>query len=249
MRKGRMESEATILVVDDEESLLEALRETLETHGFEVLTATDGAKALALLRSEPVDLILADVAMPNMNGYQFYERVRENPRWTSIPFIFLTARAMDSDVRYGKELGVDDYLTKPVEMADMLATIRGKLRRAEQLTRRAALLGEDGTELRVGRLRIKPRQHRVWMGDELIQLSAREFKLLERMARRAPQVVPPTELVQVTHGLETDRVEAGTLIRPLIRSLRRKLGYSVGDMGCIENVRGVGYRLLPPGEE
>jgi DNA-binding response OmpR family regulator len=239
--------DVTILVVDDEPRLREGIRLTLEAAGYQVLTAADGIEALAVLGSQPVDLILADIAMPRMNGYQMYERVRENPEWTAIPFVFLTARAMDSDVRYGKELGADDYLTKPIEADDMLAVIRGKLRRAQQMSQLAARLkaslGSEAGILIIGDLHIDPGQHRVWMGGEPIKLSAREFTLLEYLAWRANQVVSPQELVQTTHGLETDRVEAGALLRPLIRSLRRKLGYPVGDMGCIENVRGVGYRL------
>jgi DNA-binding response OmpR family regulator len=98
----------------------------------------------------------------------------------------------------------------------------------------------------VGKLRVDPVQHRVWLDGEPIRLAVKEFTLLEYLARRVNQVVSPQELVRATHGLDTDQVEAGALLRSLIRSLRRKLGYQAGDMGCIENVRGVGYRLVSP---
>ncbi len=238
-----MNTVASILVVDDEPRLLDAIRLILEEAGYRVLTAGDGIEALAVLQSQPVDLILADIAMPRMNGYQLYERVCGNPQWVAIPFIFLTARVLNSDIRYGKELGVDDYLTKPIETEDMLAAVRGKLRRARQLAQASRL--EPGLyPLTVGRLRIDPGQHRVWLGEREIQLSAREFILLEHLARQAGKVVSAQESIRLTHGLDTDRVEAGALLRPLIRSLRRKLGYPVGEMGCIENVRGLGYRLV-----
>ncbi len=238
-----METNVSILVVDDEPHLLEGIRLTLEAASYTVLTARDGIKALAVLQSHPVDMVLADIAMPRMNGYQLYQRVRENPQWVKIPFIFLTARAMDSDVRYGKELGADDYLTKPFDPEDLLAVVRGKLRRARQLS----LTEEQAARvLTVGELRIDPVQHRVWLGADPIGLSAREFTLLKCLAQRANQVVTPQELIHATHGLETDYLEASSLLRPLIRTLRRKLGYPVGEMGCIENVRGVGYRLVPP---
>jgi DNA-binding response OmpR family regulator len=237
------------LVVDDHVEVLESLTLTLEAEGYEVLTAVDGLQALAVLESRPVSLILADIAMPRMNGYQFLERVRENPLWVSIPFVFLTARALDSDVRYGKELGVDDYLTKPIDPEDVLASIQGRLLRARQLAQAPALLEQpstrEGQAVTLGYLRIDPAQHRVWMEDTLVKLSAREFTLLEYLARRPGQVVSPEELIRATHCLETNRVEAGTLLRPLVRSLRRKLGYAVGEMGCIETVRGVGYLLNP----
>ncbi|MFQ6100537.1 MAG: response regulator transcription factor [Anaerolineae bacterium] len=245
-----MKAVTSILVVDDEPRLRDGIRMTLEEAGYRVLLANDGIEALAVLRSQPVDLILADVAMPRMNGYQLYQRMRENPQWVAIPFIFLTARAMDSDIRYGKELGADDYLTKPFESEDLFAAVRGKLRRAQQLAQQPVHLASpsvlESRALVVGKLRIDPGQHRVWLDEEPIRLSAREFSLLEHLARRADQVVSPRELIRTTHGLDTNYVEAGTLLRPLIRSLRRKLGYSVGEMGCIENVRGVGYRLIPP---
>lgn len=245
-----MKTDTSILVVDDNLHLLEGIRLILEAEGYRVLTALDGVEALAVLQSEPVDLILADIAMPRMNGYQLYERVCKNPQWVAIPFVFLTARAMDSDIRYGKELGADDYLTKPFEPQDVLAVVRGRLRRSQQLAEQSARLAPPAAlgarTLIVGKLRLDPGQYRVWLDKEPIRLSAREFTLLEYLARRERQVVSPQELIQATHGLDTDHVEAGALLRPLIRSLRRKLGYPVGETGCIENVRGVGYRLVPP---
>ncbi len=251
-----MDSPETILVVDDQPDILENLALVLESEGYRVLAATDGVEALDALESEAVDLILADIAMPRLNGYQLYERVRENPQWVTVPFLFLTARAMDSDIRYGKELGVDDYLTKPIQPEDLLAAVHGRLRRARQLVELARQVAQSGSgaaeeqgTLALGPLRIDLGQHRAWMHDEAVSLSAREFVLLEYLAERANQVISAQELILATHELDTDRVEAGSLLRPMIRSLRRKLGYKVGQMGCIENVRGVGYRLVPPEDE
>ncbi len=183
-----METDACILLVDDQPTILANTSLTLKAAGYRVLTASNGIEALAILESQPVDLILADIAMPGMNGYQLYERVRENPHWVIIPFLFLTARVMDSDIRYGKELGVDDYLTKPIEVEDLLATVQGKLRRIKQLTQ--AKLAQSGQaaasptssisspageshSLIVGQLRIEPDQHQVWLYDKPIRLSAR----------------------------------------------------------------------------
>ena len=240
----------TILVADDQPDLRAMISMTLESAGFQVLQSGDGLEALAILQAHAVDLILADIAMPRMNGYQLYQRVRENPHWLAIPLIFLTARSLDSDIRYGKELGVDDYLLKPIEPEDLLAAVQGRLRRALQLAhliaQPAAPTPADQRSITVGRLRLDSGQHRVWLDDQRIDLSAREFTLLDHLARRANIMVSPQELIRVTHGLETDDVEAGSLLRPMIRSLRRKLGYAVGEMGCIENVRGVGYRLIAP---
>jgi two-component system OmpR family response regulator len=242
-----MEPTVCILVVDDQPDLLENLGLALEAAGYQVLTAGDGVEALGLLQSQTVHLILADIAMPRLNGYQLYERVRQNPNWVTIPFLFLTARTLDSDIRYGKELGADDYLPKPIQPEDLLAVVRGKLKRAQQLAGLTASLppaGAPHSPLIVGRLRIDPGQYAAWLDGQALELSAREFTLLEYLAHRLNQVVSVQELIRVTHGLDTDPLESGTLLRPLVRSLRRKLGYSVGDMGCIENVRGVGYRLV-----
>jgi DNA-binding response OmpR family regulator len=245
-----MSTSASILVVEDQPAMLDNIRLALEMLGYRVLTSSDGVQALEVLESHAVDLILADIAMPLMNGYQLYERVIQNPRWVAIPFIFITARALDSDIRYGKELGVDDYLTKPLHLEDLRAAVQGRLRRARQL---AQLSGQSAgpsaaqsDTLIIGKLRLVPAERRAWMDDKLVSLSAREFTLLEYVARQAGRVVPLTELCQVTHGLETDHTEAGGLLYPLVRSLRRKLGYAVGETGCIESVRGVGYRIVMP---
>ena len=249
-RSGR---DCSILVVDDQPEILENLGMILDASGYRALIASDGVEALEILEAQSVDLILADIAMPRLNGYQLYERVRQNPEWVTIPFVFLTARTLDSDIRYGKELGVDDYLTKPLQPEDLLAAVSGKLRRAQQLaaalTPAAQPPQEEPSELTLGGLKINPAQHEVWFGGQPVRLSAREFTLLFYMAERANQVLAPQELIRATHGLETDHVEAGSLLRPLIRSLRRKLGYPAGDTGCITNVRSVGYRLTPPPPE
>jgi DNA-binding response OmpR family regulator len=164
---------------------------TLESDGHRVLAAADGLEALHLLEAQPINLILSDVLMPRMNGYQLYDRVRGEDRWLTIPFIFLSACRLNSDIRYGKTLGVDDYLVKPIQPADLLATVRGNLRRAHQLayhrtvnhpTYTASKLDTD--PLTVGSLHSAVRQHRVWLDGWRINLSARKFKLLVHLAQR-----------------------------------------------------------------
>ena len=112
-----------VLIVDDELDTLNFLQVLLQKQGYETLPARDGCEALALLETQPVDLILADVGLPHLNGYQLYERVKASPdpRLALIPFIFLSGRTLDSDIRYGKALGADDYLVKPVVAEDLLA--------------------------------------------------------------------------------------------------------------------------------
>ena len=136
---------ALILVVDDNVEFLKGVETTLAMEGYEVWTAHNGQEGLDRLQAafrgrggENVsmdrlpDLILADIMMPIMDGYAFFERVRANPYLNHIPVIFLTAKSSDVDIRYGKELGIDDYLTKPFSPEVLLASVRGKLRRVEQ---------------------------------------------------------------------------------------------------------------------
>jgi DNA-binding response OmpR family regulator len=261
-----MTAQVTILIVDDQPEILSGLQLTLESGGYRVLLAEDGHLALEQLYRETVHLIVADIAMPEMNGYQLYERVRTDPILVRIPFIFLTARALDSDVRYGKMLGADDYLAKPVKPEDLLAVVEGRLRRACDLAsvegkaehlaqpqqdssqcQSAADRAEQSTDyIVVGALRIASTQHRAWFAGREIELSAREFRVLELLAQHAEDVLTPQEIVQTSHGFITDETDAGALLRPVIRQLRRRLGYAVGEMGCIENVRSVGYRLVAP---
>lgn len=122
-----------ILVVEDDAALLEGLRDILELAGYEVLTARNGLEGLASLGQRVPDLIVSDINMPRMDGYQFYSQVRAHPDWVSLPFIFLTAKGEKADVRRGKMLGADDYITKPFEEADLIVAVQAKLNRRAQL--------------------------------------------------------------------------------------------------------------------
>ena len=137
--------EAIVMIVDDNHEFLEGVELTLEMEGFKVLTAANGQEALDVLERAIVatensggmlqyvpDIIMADIMMPVMDGYEFYDKVQADPYLNTIPFVFISAKSGENDVRFGKELGPDDYLTKPCTSEDMLATIRGKLKRVEQ---------------------------------------------------------------------------------------------------------------------
>ncbi len=122
-----------ILIVEDHQLLQEAMREILEVDGFEVLTAGDGLVALDMMQETCPDLILSDIMMPQMDGYEFYEKVRANPQWVRIPFIFLTAKGDRDDILKGKAMGVEDYLTKPFDTQELLVAIHSRLKRAYDL--------------------------------------------------------------------------------------------------------------------
>lgn len=127
------EKDTNILIVDDEGQILDSLQEMLSLEGYQVLTASNAFQALELLEKHHLDLIISDVNMPKMNGYEFYRRVKDQPRLQAIPFVFLSALCDTKDVIAGKELGADDYLSKPIGAEELLATIKGKLKRAEQM--------------------------------------------------------------------------------------------------------------------
>lgn len=241
-----------VLIVDDDSHALSLLEILLQQQGYEVLTARNGLEALELLQTQPVDLILSDVAMPQVNGYQLFQCIKASPdpRSVSIPFIFISGRAtLDSDVRFAKSLGVDDYLLKPVCNEDLLAIVKGKILAAERLQQALSPSSSWPEEMEQitltinqRRLRLDYRQHRAWSDDAEIHLTAREMFLLERLAYQPNQVVDTMQLFGSTHGRQVaDRHEAGRLLRPIIQTLRSKLKGQIGP--CIKNVRGRGYML------
>ena len=129
----------SILLVDDYPDMLYNLSLPLEIAGFQTSTASNGIEALDILKTQTIDLILSDIVMPDMDGYQLFHQVRENSAWINIPFLFITGCLLDSEIRYGKELGVDDYLVKPVKTDHLLSAVRGKLKRQQQLINRHKL--------------------------------------------------------------------------------------------------------------
>ena len=126
--------ETIILVVDDNPELVDGVKLTLEMEGYQVLAATDAQGALDILERITPNLILADIMMPEMDGYELYERVHQDERWVQVPFIFLTAKTAPEDIRRGKEMGADDYITKPFDPEDVVAAVRGRLKRMAEVT-------------------------------------------------------------------------------------------------------------------
>lgn len=126
-------SRSHILLVDDDRAILEGVADLLSLHGYDVMTAASAKSALKVMQQQVPDLVISDIMMPGMDGYAFYEAVRDNPAWTPIPFIFLTARGQPTDVRRGQSLGADAYVTKPFEPEDLLIAVKARLRRARDI--------------------------------------------------------------------------------------------------------------------
>ena len=122
-----------VLLVEDDKAILFNVELFLKMHDFEVITAMDGVQAINTLQSGKIpDIIISDIMMPNMDGYTFYKTVSDNPNWLMIPFVFMSAKSSPEDIRFGKNMGVDDYLVKPFEEEDLLAIIKGKLKRSQK---------------------------------------------------------------------------------------------------------------------
>jgi two-component system response regulator VanR len=234
-----------ILVVEDDLNVAEGIRRTLQVDGLNVAVAHNGLRALEWLAESTPSLIIADITMPGMNGYQLYQRVRSNPNWMRIPFIFLTARAESEDIRYGKELGVDDYLTKPIEPEDLLAAVRGRLFRYEQLGKNNSASSREHPAGRyaVGKLIVDLGSWQVVVDDREVKLSPTEFNVLQRLILANGAVVEYDELL----GYEDDQVidirDTAELLRYHIRNLRQKIKDAGETDDLIKSVRNMGYCL------
>jgi two-component system alkaline phosphatase synthesis response regulator PhoP len=238
-----------ILVVEDNADMTAALKLALEMEGYQVLTAVDGLEALRILERVTPDLIVADIMMPRMDGYELYDATHQDERWLSIPFIFLTAKTDKEDIRLGKEMGADDYLVKPVEKEDLIAAIRGKLKRVAELKAAAAQEGLEGPALKgtlkTGDLIIDLDRHIVTVKGQSVHLTPTEFELLACLADNVDFVVSCQELVKQVHKYHCDdESEAREIIRPHIKNLRRKIEPDPDCFTYIINVRGVGYKLV-----
>lgn len=245
-----MNSQAIILVVDDEPVIRDCVADVLGLSGFKVITAGSGAEALTLMDHHTPDLIIADVMMPQMNGYQLYQRVRRNPDWLLIPFIFLTAKSEKEDVRYGKELGADDYLTKPLEPEDLLAAVIGRLTRFEQFEKHlhSAPHRKPAGQYKIGSLVIDFSRRTVTVLGKEVQLSAKEFDIIQQLVLADTSVVPYDELLGDQDNQSASDEDTAERLRYHIRNIRQKLSAGGMDDDIIVNVRNVGYRLVaaPP---
>jgi two-component system OmpR family response regulator len=218
-----------VLVVEDEATMSEALRSGLESEGFAVDVADDGEAGLWLATENPYDVILLDIMLPKMNGYQVCRSLRDAEVWT--PVLMLTAKDGELDEAEALDLGADDYITKPFAFVVLLARIRALLRRGP---------GERPAELLAGDLSLDPATHRVTRGNQQIALTAREFSILEFLMRRVGEVCSKQEIM--AHVWDFAFEGDPNIVEVYVRSLRKKIDLPF-DRHAIETVRGAGYRL------
>jgi two-component system KDP operon response regulator KdpE len=221
-----------VLVVDDDKTLLRFLKEYLEREGYEVLTADRGLKGLRIFYDERPDLVVLDVMMPGMDGWEACARIRE---LSGIPIIMLTAKAAEADKLRGFKLGVDDYVTKPFSLEELSARMRAILMRTSE--QREA----ETATYQVGRLRVDIRKREVQLEGEPLKLTPTEFRLLAYLAKRAGETVEQAELVSEVWG--EDRRGGGSALRRYVWLLRQKIEDDPKRPMRLVTVRGFGYRL------
>ena len=233
MRDALAQSEARLLVVDDEPTILELLAGTLRFAGFDVLTAVSGAEALRAAAAGRPDLILLDVMMPDCDGFDVVRRIRAGgPR---VPVIFLTARDSVHERVTGLTLGGDDYVTKPFSLDEVLARIRAVLRRSRGEP-------EAGSRLVVADLELDEDSHQVWRAGTEVALSPNEFKLLRYLMVNAGRVLSRAQILDHVWDYSFDG--DGNIVESYICYLRRKLDR--GEPRLIHTIRGIGYVLRVP---
>jgi DNA-binding response OmpR family regulator len=218
-----------LLLVEDDKKIATTVKRGLEAEGFTVEVAFDGEDGLWRAREGSYDLLILDILLPGRNGYQICAELRGAEIWT--PILMLTAKDGDLDEAEALETGADDYLTKPFSFPVLVARVRALLRRAA---------GRNPAPVAVGDLRIDPGRRRVWRGDVEVELTTREFDVLEFLVRRAGQVLAKAEILADVwdYDFEGDP----NIVEVYIRRLRRKLDEPF-DRHSIETVRGAGYRM------
>jgi DNA-binding response OmpR family regulator len=232
-----MPDSATILLVDDEESVQKLLTYPLERDGYRVVQARDGDEAIARFEAERIDLVVLDVMLPRLDGLEVCKRLRAR---SSVPIVMLTARDDELDKVVGLELGADDYITKPFSIREFRSRIRALLRRA--YAPREQTPGE--TLVEVDGLRIDTARRSVELDGRSVQLTYVEFELLRTLASRPGRVFSRQALLEAIRG-SSDYREPRT-IDVHVRHLREKLERDPRDPHFVLTVRGVGYRFREP---
>ncbi len=225
-------SRQSVLVVEDEEDIMEVIRFNLEKEGYEVHQALSGEKALQVIENNLPSLVLLDLMLPGINGLDLCRIFKQNDWTKAIPVIMLTAKSEDADIVAGLEMGAEDYITKPFSPRVLLARVRTVLRRRETGVK------DDSSVIQLEGMQIHPGRHEVTMGENVVDLTPSEFRILHYLARRPGWVYSRDQIIDAIRGhgyVVTDRA-----IDVQVVGLRKKLG----DYGkLIETVRGIGYRF------
>lgn len=224
-----------VLIVDDDPVLAELVAYNLGAEGFEVLTAHDGQEGLRKFYHERPDLVVLDVTMPKLNGYEVLQRIRE---LSDVPIIMLTAQGREQDVVQGFELGVDDYVTKPFRVKEFVARVRASLRRA-----RAEPMEQEAIAYRDDYLTIDLEQRRITVNGEPVKLTPTEYKLLAYLVRNKGRVLEFRQILEQVWGFEY--IDDIDYLRVYVWHLRRKIERDPKAPTYILNELNTGYRFEP----
>ncbi len=229
-----------ILVIDDDTELCELLTDYLGSEGFQVSSVHNGSDGAEKAVTEEHDLVVLDVMLPGMNGFDVLRKVREESK---VPVIMLTARGEDIDRIVGLELGADDYLSKPFNPRELVARIRAIARRTEDSKGPSADTGVT-SEINIGDVSLCTSNRSVKRQNELVDLTSVEFSLLHQLLQHAGQVLSREDLVKEVLGRQLSAYDRSIDVH--MSALRRKLGHYDGDQERIRTVRGVGYLYCLP---
>ncbi len=221
-----------ILLVDDEKDIVEFLQYNLEAEGFEVISANDGLTAITKMNENP-DLVVLDVTMPKMNGYEVCKSIRMNEAYNDIPIIFLTAKTSEFDELKGFDLGADDYIKKPISPKMLVARIKAKLKGSSSSEETI-----NSSTISVGPLEINREKFEVKLRGSSIVFPKKEFAILFFLASKPGMVFPRDVILDKVWGEEVFVIERTVDVH--VRKIREKLG---SDANLIETITGVGYRF------
>ena len=225
-----------VLVVDDELQIRRFLRSGFELDGYSVSEAENGREAIRAATLRPTDLIILDLALPDLDGSQVLERIRS---WSNVPIIILSVKSSEMEKVRLFELGADDYVTKPFGMAELLA-------RSKVVLRRKARATTGDSVVRIDRLRIDLAARNVFVEDERLTLTPKEYRLLQILAQYPGNVVTHQELLKEIWGLP--HINDTHYLRIVVRKLRQKIESEPNHPRILLTELGVGYRLAPPNE-
>ncbi|MBQ9330053.1 MAG: response regulator transcription factor [Oscillibacter sp.] len=232
-----MDKQKCILIVEDEKNIVDILRFNLQREGYDTREAYDGADGLDKARSENPDLILLDVMLPKMNGFDVCQKLREEGN--NVPVIILTAREEEADKVLGLEIGADDYITKPFSMRELIARVGANIRRTAMAAPAAATAADAAMPV-AGDLAINTDSHQVFRGGRAIDLTQREYELLTFLASHPNKVYSRVDLMEQVwnYGYVGDDVRT---VDVTVRRLREKIEENPASPAYILTRRGVGY--------
>ncbi len=225
-----------IVIIEDEKDIVDLVRYNFRKEGFDIESFSSGKDGLEYVRKNPVDLVLLDIMLPDLDGIEICKRVRADERLKTLPIIFLTAKGEEIDRVVGLELGADDYVVKPFSPRELVARAKAVLRRQE------AALGKDEVIETAG-LRLDMQTREVTVQGRPIQLSALEFRLLHFLASQPRRVFSREQLLDNVWG--RDRFVTPRTVDVHIRRLREKIERQEGSPQYVQTVRGSGYRFSP----